>query len=1145
MSISRRQNNLFLAEDWKKIYQTFKNADFTSYDFENLRRVMIQYLRENYPEDFNDYIESSEYLALIDLIAFLGQSLAFRTDLNARENILETASRRESVLRLAELISYNSKRNLCANGLLKIDSMSTTEEIIDSSGRNLANIEVSWNDTSNNNWFDQFTKIMNSAMIDELTFGVPQTLDLINGIQTEQYRLNSRINDLPVFSFSKTVDGRSLQFEITSTIIEDGNVKEDPPKLGNNIALLYKSDSKGFSSINTGWFMHFRQGTLIQRDFVINTPTTNEIIEIDDVNINQDDVWLYSMVPNENREDELWTRVDAIVGNNVIYNSIEKTIKNVYRVKTRPQDSISLVFGDGLFANLPKGSFKCYYRTSNGLTYTVSPRDMRGIVISIPYLSKKGTTEVLRINLSLKSSVNNAVSTETNDEIKLRAPATYYTQNRMISGEDYNLAPLSISQDISKVKTINRVASGISRSFDLIDTTGKYSKINTFCTDGIIYREDISRSFNFGFNSRTDIEMTLKNRIEPLLKQSLIRDFYYEKYNKIRLTELNPVLESITSGFNQTTAFFGDSTDKLPFKVGAFSGTSLKYIQPGALVKFIAPTGFYFHKNGTLVNSPSFDTTTKKWAKVISVVGDGTASGTGILPTGLGPIVFNEIIPSGAIVQQIIPKFVTDLPDDIESIIIELIFNFRNFGLRYDLPTRTWQIIQQRNLNLTNTWNLGKTGDNSGQNLDSSWLISFINDGETYTITYRGLEYYFESVLENRFFFDGTKKIFDPKTGKVQKDLIKVLSFNTNPNESTSLGRDISFEIIGTTEEADGFASTKAVKITFSDLDDDGIVDDPETFNDIVNPILQNSNRFVFFEKYLTDGFIEDYKLFDNTDNRIIVFNLESEISNLSVYNDQQLFYFTTVDQVKVFNKQQGRLLTSTDYFVDVGRSDLKFHYIHNADSNIRIDPSASNIMDIYILTKSYDNEFRRWLKGNRDVEPLPPSTTDLKLTYDSKLNKIKSISDELIYHSVRYKILFGDKASPNFRAKFKVVKNKEQVITDNDVKTRIIRAINEFFNIENWDFGDTFYFTELATYVMNELSPFITTFLIVPENADQVYGSLQQILSLPNEVFVSGATVADIDIIDTITATKIKASGLIVTTTTADLTSTRIQSRK
>ena len=111
MSSIDRQNNLLITEDWKKIYQSFKNADFQSYDFENLRRTMITYLRTNYPEDFNDYIESSEYLALVDLIAFLGQSIAFRVDLNARENFLELAERRDSVLRLARLISYNAKRN--------------------------------------------------------------------------------------------------------------------------------------------------------------------------------------------------------------------------------------------------------------------------------------------------------------------------------------------------------------------------------------------------------------------------------------------------------------------------------------------------------------------------------------------------------------------------------------------------------------------------------------------------------------------------------------------------------------------------------------------------------------------------------------------------------------------------------------------------------------------------------------------------------------------------------------------------------------------------------------------------------------------------------------------------------------------------
>ena len=66
MSSTDRLNKLLLAEDWRKVYQSFRNADFTSYDFDNLRRSMIGYLRQNYPEDFNDYLESSEYLALIE-----------------------------------------------------------------------------------------------------------------------------------------------------------------------------------------------------------------------------------------------------------------------------------------------------------------------------------------------------------------------------------------------------------------------------------------------------------------------------------------------------------------------------------------------------------------------------------------------------------------------------------------------------------------------------------------------------------------------------------------------------------------------------------------------------------------------------------------------------------------------------------------------------------------------------------------------------------------------------------------------------------------------------------------------------------------------------------------------------------------------
>ena len=61
MASTDRQNRLLLAEDWKRIYQSYKNAEFQSYDFDTIRRTMVQYIRTNYPEDFNDYIDCLLY----------------------------------------------------------------------------------------------------------------------------------------------------------------------------------------------------------------------------------------------------------------------------------------------------------------------------------------------------------------------------------------------------------------------------------------------------------------------------------------------------------------------------------------------------------------------------------------------------------------------------------------------------------------------------------------------------------------------------------------------------------------------------------------------------------------------------------------------------------------------------------------------------------------------------------------------------------------------------------------------------------------------------------------------------------------------------------------------------------------------------
>jgi hypothetical protein len=82
----------------------------------------------------------------------------------------------------------------------------------------------------------------------------------------------------------------------------------------------------------------------------------------------------------------------------------------------------------------------------------------------------------------------------------------------------------------------------------------------------------------------------------------------------------------------------------------------------------------------------------------------------------------------------------------------------------------------------------------------------------------------------------------------------------------------------------------------------------------------------------------------------------------------------------------------------------------------------------------------------------------------------------------------------------------------------------------------------------MQQLSPNLVTFVIVPNQASSTFGSLFEIKSEADEVFISGATVADIELIDSITATRLRSSGSIVTDATsvnAGLTSSGLTTNK
>ena len=1128
MSSTDRQNRLLVAEDWKRIYQSYRNADFQNYDFDSLRRIMINYLRQNYPEDYNDYIESSEYLALIDLIAFLGQNLAFRIDLNARENFLELADRRDSVLRLSRLLSYYPKRNVAAQGLLKIVSVNTSESFTDSNNVNLQNQNIIWNDPSNPNWREQFIKVLNRAIGADEVIGKSIKRETINGVLTEKYRFSSQDAGLPLFDFAKVIDGQSLRFEIVPTDITNTSIIEEVPTPGQNFSFIYRVDGLGPASTNTGFFCMFKQGTMSDGEFTINNPSANQVVSVDSANVNNSDVWLWQL-DTDGSPKSLWTKVDSIEGNNVIYNSLSKDVRNIYGVLTKSNDKISLLFADGVFGNLPQGSFRVYYRTSRNTNIVINPRDMLAIPVEINYISKTGKLETLRLGLELQSTIDNSSVSESSASIKQRAPMTYYTQNRLITAEDYQIGPLSISQEIVKAKSINRISSGLSRYFDLRDATGKYSQTNLFGSDGIIYREYYNNKVTFTYETRTDVEGVILNTVNQILSSSKTSNYYFEKIAQVPYTDLEISWNEVSQDTNMYTGYLQNSS-AIKQVVGSFTTSVLRLIKNGSQIKFKAPDGFHFDKDGELVagESTKIGDEDYKYVKVVSVFGDGTKN----TDDDLGPLILNDYIPTGALMAEIRPAISQIVNDDTKTEIIDQIFANKAFGLRYDLNTMQWKVIIEDNLNVTSQFSVGKEGDNSKQKLDSSWLLLFTTNKEQYTIEYRQARYVFESEQEIKFYFDSSDKVYNSKSGKIVKDKITVLSNNNKFQETNNFTVDYNWAISEEYRDSTGYINSKKVEVTFFDEDDDGVVDDPNTFNMLVNFNDYPLDAYIFLKKSLSNNDVISYDYISNDKAKIIVMMSKLQLGPVSTYNNGQVFYFINDDRFEVYNSALKITEVTDEYKALVGRDKLKFHYIHAADDTMRIDPSVSNIIDTYVLTRNYDNYFRQYLQGELTTLPLPLSSDQLYLQYGQELENIKSLTDEIVYHPAKYRILFGTKANERLQGRIKIVKNSDIVLNDNDIKSRVINRVNQFFSLENWDFGETFYFSELSAYVIKELSPDVVTMLIVPIQDDQVFGSLQEISCEVNEIFISGATVDDIDIIDTITAERIKANGKVVTST-------------
>jgi len=919
---------------------------------------------------------------------------------------------------------------------------------------------------------------------------------------------------------------------------------EPAPQPNGIFNMLFRNDSLGYAAANTGYFFYFKQGVLQNQDFNLAERIPNRTVNINIEGVNNEDRWLFQL-DNTGTVTKQWQYVQSVYA--AAAEQLAPDQRSLFSVTSRANDQITLTFGDGVFSAIPTGLFRAYVRASNGLQYIINPEEMQSVVLPISYISRSGQLETITFTCGITTPVSNAQARETLDEIKQRAPARYYTQNRMVNGEDYTNFPFTEYNSIIKSYALNRASIGTSRYLDLVDNTGKYSSTNIFASDGAIWEENLLPTFLFTWLTNNDIANVITNQMQPLLSTNAFVQFYYANFLRPSLAVLNLTWHQSTTLANETTGYFENQFGPAP--VGPFTSNNAKFITVGSLIKFAAPAGYFFDSTNRLkLGIPTLaDERLYFWASPLSIYADGTNQGQGNFADGIGPVALNVFVPTGAIPEIVIPLLITVFPTSLVTAITQQILLYRNFGLGYDNTGSitgtpyTWYLITSNNLAVDATFSLEYAGNTSGTNQDASWMIQAVTDGVNYNITSRALVYNWGSVLQTRFFFENNNRIYDPRLGTVINDFINVLKINSLPDSNSPQPGDIYLKITGQPVESDGLVDDFQVIVSYEDRNNDGVTDDPDFFNEIVAPDVNSNTKYVFFQKTVDFDNLQRYLLIAqgvvNSD-----YAMMDDIEAVKAeYVTGQMFYaYSQVITVGPLAGQIGafyQLALSTngtkslvdvtaEWLARVGRSGMYFQYRHNAPLTDRIDPGTTNIIDLYVVTQAYYTAYQNWIRDttNTVIKPDVPTINELSTSYQG-LGAYKMISDNIVINSVSFKPLFGPKAAENLRGTIKVIRAANSTASDSEIKTLVVANLNEYFSIDKWNFGDTFYFSELAAYVHSNMGGIVSSVVLVPLDPLKYFGDLYEINSAPNEIFVNGAGVSSVEVITSLTSTNLRTA--------------------
>jgi hypothetical protein len=1228
----------YAAEAWDKVYDAFSQINFTSYDYDTVKESLLQYLKIYHAEHFNDFIESSELIAVLEMFAYVAELLAYRVDTMVHENFITTAQRKQSVLKLARLISYTAARNIPGRGLVKINTVVTSEAVYDSLGNNLANTTITWNDPNNSNWKEQFFLVMNKALTSK--FGNPSKAFQIGDVSMQLYTLNNDLNAFRngVLAFSVAGNSSQVQMELVPADIDSNGPFERAPDANAQFNIIYASDGKGDGSDFTGFLGFVKQGSMVLTNYLIASPTANRRIELDPINVNDTDVWVYRVDDNGTIL-ENWLRVEALNEQNLYFNDVTSTRKK-YEISTLENDAIALLFGDGNFSDMPVGTFQFWTRVSLNQDVNIPKNTIVGQPVSFSYVNQVNVGQTFGFTFSLTAAIQNNAASENIEHIRQSAPSTYYSQNRMVNGQDYNTYPLKDST-ILKLKTINRTFAGQPKYIEWNDSSLTYENVKLF-------GDDLNMSYSITADmveTRLAAKTLIDTFLEPLLQSNALlnclvhimatsagsygiisyprRKFIEDNrqiYKNIDGTFVNPYgsLSTGNGSLNEKTAiqaaidghWYGDPLGyatingiqhgiiadpilnpmddgklylpSLPRTIDGLNtyppgdtGSNLQALNAqesfglrfnrflaafgGGTIALVDQAGVTAVSNATPSSAVGVDYYKHK-VEVITIEMTSDATTFTVISSIRGKL--HDYSLSAVNTRWSVQAGLTSYPFDFiitndlanqfsagDAFVIDISYTgtawqalVRNFNPAGTAVYKAnlngwWELISHSELlagGITSATELSTVQQANFDPNDSvnAWVFmvsrninSTTGEVDSWSIYNRNMKIIAASTA-TKFWYNQDVQIIDSSTKKPLYDKIRVLRSNLDEFGKPLKKADI-YDTVGFVYDENGVVNYNQIEvlptdtITFAQAGD-------KTPDNILQFSAFSTDQFSFYlvnvstagmqslGSQLTASEYTYTSAYDITD---YANNYSYDAGTIVVPSLGYTFTFTAGAMLSDSQPTSGPL-----YQIMRLRtiSTLDFMWQHFSPVTHLVDPSVTNIHDAFLMTRGYYNNVMDYVHGLSSVVPQPPTPLELRTSYGYLLAN-KMLSDTVVLHSGKIKLLFGALADQTLRAKFKVVKSATATFSDERIKAEIVTVIDTLFDIQNWDFGDSFYATELISLIHQKLSTQIASVVLVPLYSVNSFGSLFTINSGFDEILQSAATVNDIEIVTALTPTVLR----------------------